>query len=651
MEQQKPEKYNGNDLSHLFAVRENILNWYPFKANASCLELTSGSSAVTELLQRKVESVVTVKCSEENPDLDLSEKFDYIVINGVFPYAQQPYETFLFNLLSLLKPTGIILIAIENRLGLKYFAGAPDAHTDGYFDGIRGYGEHAPVRTFSKGEWEHLMKLCGLEHYRFYYPYPDYRFPKEIFTDESLKTQKYGCPSWNFTKYRMALFEEHKMAETLQEEGVISHFANSFLIEMSREALPQDRQVVYAKLSADRAEKYMIGTVLQKRVETAEGERKQWMEAVKYPLSEAAEAHIKQMIHTQEHGDYGSWYVLKAEERGGSLVYPFLKQESFGQQAEQALEHDDMEKVCDLVNRVSEMLTDMAVRGTGCCVLAQNRSEKDREDFRQVFGSDDIWEDTACIAPVNIDLILDNIFEEEGRFCVIDCEWVFDFPIPVSFVIWRAVNELYSRNPLLGKKYPMEEFLQEYDITPEMAERFYCWATYFAEEYVGANRVLKSSIPEIGVSLEEFRQRRKSKEVLQSQLFVDTGNGFSEEQKLMVETDLTDGQFTLEFDLSEFTEIKALRFDPMEGNPCICIINKEISNVKLTADNAVSHAEDGDLFLTTDPIYQVGGGTRAGKICISGHITVLSMEDALNRASQLLQKKNRLGFRSRSWRK
>ncbi len=663
-------------LYHLTAVRENILNWYPFKKDGSCLEIGSGCGAITGLLCKRLAKVVSVELSKRRAeinfarhshlenleirvgnqnDMDFSEGFDYVVLNGVFEYAmsftegEYPYETFLMNVSQFLKPDGVILIAIENRLGLKYFAGAPEDHTDGYFDGIREYRDNRSVRTFSRGEWEKLMKRCGLDHYRFYYPYPDYKFPKEIFTDESLTEQKYGCPTWNFTKYRMALFEEHKMAETLQEEGVVAHFANSFLIEMSRQPLSAERQVVYAKLNTDRSEDYAIGTVLQKCVKGKDDQVER--QAVKFPLTESARAHMEMMLLTQENGDYGSWYVLKAGEENGRLIYPFLEKESLGRQAERALEEGNIEKVCDLISRVSEMLTDMAVRGTGCCVLSQNRSDQDKADFRSVFGSDDIWEEAACIAPANIDLILDNIFEDDGRYCVIDCEWVFDFPIPVSFVLWRAVNELYSRNPMLEKRYPAAELLREYDITPEMTEKFRQWATYFAEEYVGANRLLRKSVPEIGVSLEEFRQRLKAGEVLISQLFVDTGKGFSEDEKIVVETSLTDGRFSVAFDISKYTEIQALRFDPLEGKPCICSINKEGTNVKAAAGNAVSHVEQGDLFLTTDPIYQISGKGVDGKVTIAGNITVLSMEDALNRAGQLLQKKNRLGLRSRSWRK
>ena len=62
-------------------------------------------------------------------DMSFDQPFDYVVVNGVLEYAMSftkgdtPYETFLENMGQYLNEAGKILIAIENKLGLKYFAG------------------------------------------------------------------------------------------------------------------------------------------------------------------------------------------------------------------------------------------------------------------------------------------------------------------------------------------------------------------------------------------------------------------------------------------------------------------------------------------------------------------------------------------------
>lgn len=651
-------------LYHLSRVRENILNWYPFRKDAACLEIGSGCGAISGLLCERMKKVVSVELSKQRADINMArherldnleiwvgnlnnmvfgETFDYIVLNGVFEYApgftegDQPCEAFLNNIRRLLKPDGILLIAIENRFGLKYFAGAPEDHTDGYFDGIAGYPQNHSVRTFSKGEWERLMENCGFVNHRFYYPYPDYKFPREIFTEESLKEQKYGLPAWNFTRYRMALFREETVADTIQQDGRMDYFANSFLIEMSRQPLDEKKKVLYAKMSTDRDRHFSVATTIEQQ----DGNKM----VVKRAMTPEAKRHLKNMIKQPE--EHGGFRAMVGGEIPDGIAYPFLEEESLGQQAKRAVYAHDMGKIRKLVHQVYQMCQKENDRVIQRQIRSQEMSGRERTEFTKVFGTAKMPEDLLCIAPANIDLILDNIFEKDGDYCVIDCEWIFDFPVPVSFILWRCINELYSSYPQLEQEYPVASLLKDYSITGEMADTFHKWGTYFAEHYAGANGLLHYSIPEIGVSLEEFRQRYRAKDSLTCQLFVDTGKGFREEEKIQAEMVLEDGRFSVSFDLKTFENWKALRFDPLEGKPCICRIDQQGTSARLKAANAAGRVEKGDLFLTTDPVYQINIKEQQETLKISGTIAVLSMEEALERANELLARKSSLAF----WRK
>ena len=72
------------------------------------------------------------------------------------------------------------------------------------------------------------------------------------------------------------------------------------------------------------------------------------------------------------------------------------------------------------------------------------------------------------------------------------------------------------------------------------------------------------------------------------------------------------------FDLKNFKDWKALRFDPLEGKPCICRIDHAGTNAKLKAANASGKVEHGDLFLTTDPVYLVKMEENKDQVKISG---------------------------------
>lgn len=246
-------------LYHLSKVRENILSWYPFCEGASVLEIGAGPGAITGLLCRKCAFVTSVDLSKRRSvinyerhkdcgnllirvgnlnEMDFPEKFDYVIVNGVFEYAggftqgDRPYEIFLNKCRGFLKERGILLVAIENRLGLKYFSGAPEDHTDNYMEGLKNYPENTSVHTFSKSEWEDLMDAGGLLYRRFYYPFPDYKFPNEIYTDETLSADGFRRNAWNFNARRIELFPEMEMAQTLCREGVMDRFMNSFLIDL-----------------------------------------------------------------------------------------------------------------------------------------------------------------------------------------------------------------------------------------------------------------------------------------------------------------------------------------------------------------------------------------------------------------------------------
>lgn len=251
---------------HLTPIRKNILNWYPFKEDSEVLEIGAGMGAITEVLCEKCENVTCVELSKNRAasiavrnedkenleiivgnlnDIDFKEKrFDYITLIGVFEYAalytntKSPYIDFLNNIKKLLKPDGKLLIAIENKFGMKYFLGAPEDHTNVKYDGITGYSNDSDVRTFGKQEIENILSETGFENRKFYYPLPDYKLPSLIFSDEYMPTTKtienYKPYYYEGTEVE---FDEIKAYKEIIKNNMFSFFANSFFIEASQEEI------------------------------------------------------------------------------------------------------------------------------------------------------------------------------------------------------------------------------------------------------------------------------------------------------------------------------------------------------------------------------------------------------------------------------
>lgn len=166
-------------LYHLSALRENIVDWLPIKKTDKVLEVGSGCGAITGAFARKAGSVTSVDLSKKRSTInayknadcdnvtihvgnfkdiepDLDNDFDYVCLIGVFEYGQgymgseKPYHDFLNILKKHVKKGGRLVIAIENKFGLKYFAGCKEDHVGGYFSGIENYAGGGGVRTFTR---------------------------------------------------------------------------------------------------------------------------------------------------------------------------------------------------------------------------------------------------------------------------------------------------------------------------------------------------------------------------------------------------------------------------------------------------------------------------------------------------------------------
>ena len=245
-------------LYHLSPIRENLLEWYDFNPEGTTLEIGSGCGAISGILCQKTKRVVGVDLSKKRSminasknrrydnleimvgnfeDIELEEKFDYVTLIGVLEYSgyylsgEDRFHNMLRKAKSYLKPGGTLIIAIENKYGLKYWAGAPEDHTGRPFDGIEGYGGVSLARTFSRRGLIRLLEESGLDKYEFFYPMPDYKLPTEIYSEDCLPGPgSIRNMTRTYSSDRMITFDEEKAYDSLCEDGMFREFANSFLV-------------------------------------------------------------------------------------------------------------------------------------------------------------------------------------------------------------------------------------------------------------------------------------------------------------------------------------------------------------------------------------------------------------------------------------
>ena len=279
-------------MYHLAHERENILSWYPFVPGAKVLEVGSGCGAVTGAVSALASSVTCIDLSRkrsmvnavrhkeshnlkiclgnyQDVEKDLECDFDYATLIGVFEYGKgyiggvQPYHGFLTGVMRHVRPGGKLLIAIENQFGLKYWAGCREDHVGTYFEGLEGYQNTSGVRTFSRPELIRIIESCGYTDYKFYYPYPDYKFPRVIYSDEYLpRTGELNQNICNFDRDRLVLMDEGKVYDQILKNELFSLYSNSFFVEITKpgEEKKQSEHVIYTKYSSGRAPQFSIQT-------------------------------------------------------------------------------------------------------------------------------------------------------------------------------------------------------------------------------------------------------------------------------------------------------------------------------------------------------------------------------------------------------
>lgn len=279
-------------LYHLSPKRADLLRpLAEYFKQGKILEIGSGCGAITRFIGEQGADVLALEGSPRRARItrercrDLSnvqvladnfqsfehtEQFDCITLIGVLEYsnrfiqADNPPLALLEKVKQLLKPDGKLIIAIENKLGLKYFAGAPEDHLDRAYAGIEDRYNDQTVVTFGKKELSKLLQRAGLGEGYFFYPFPDYKLPSAIITEKGLQTPGFDVASLLFEKheyiqqqYYTTNFSNSLAAISLHENGLMGDMSHSFLVIAGNENFePKKTDLLAANFTSSRKKPY-----------------------------------------------------------------------------------------------------------------------------------------------------------------------------------------------------------------------------------------------------------------------------------------------------------------------------------------------------------------------------------------------------------
>lgn len=469
----------------------------------------------------------------QDVEKDLENDFDYATLIGVFEYGkgyiggEKPYHGFLTTVMEHVRPGGKLLLAIENKFGLKYWAGCREDHAGMYFEGLEGYQHTENVRTFSRPELIRIMEECGYTDYKFYYPYPDYKFPAAVYSDNYLpQPGELNRNICNFDRDRLVLMDEGKVFDQILQDHLFPLYANSFFVEITKPGIDesQPEQLLYTKYSSGRSKQFSIQTrivrdrdgknIVYKKAEYAEGQKH---------LGHIAEA-AKQLDDVWK--EYGQFSVNRCVSRDGRVEFEYLQGITVEEELDVLLSQGNTQEAAKVLREAAGRI----------CGSARTEQFKVTPEFKQVFGEAQIPAGEPSFTVADIDLIFSNLRKTaDGKWNVLDYEWTFFFAVPVKYILFRALHYYLESAPIRAEFGKLFDFYEEFGITREQREIYRQMELRF-QKYVAGSGISpgslyctmgKPALP-LGQLLAETERRKV-------QVYLDYGQGFCEENSYFVE--------------------------------------------------------------------------------------------------------------------
>lgn len=456
---------------HLSPLRANLLAPLTVNAGDRVLEVGCGTGVNVRAMAERGAKVVGIEGTRaraavamaRNADFDSVEifagdiaeylaedLFDIVLVVGVLEYVSsgiggltEPVD-FLKKCASFLKPDGLLILAIENQLGLKYLLSYPEDHLGMPWVGLEGYRRGQP-RTWSRAVLRDMLNRAGLSHQELFCPFPDYKLPTAVIRDRLFSSEAGRELVKNFIR-RPVIDYSGSPQYVCDSQLAYSQFVDAELgPEVSNSFL------VFASTNA---------TVLSHRVDGAEmwlasAQRRRKFRNFRRVLAESNSFHIVgSRTDEVKLGDRRSEWLLNR----GQLDSPVYRGIPLEDQIFRAAFNSKWDQVTEGVVAYREfLLTRSAVAGLA--------TEVAKHPFSAVG-------DELSISGTFIDCVPQNLLvSPEGQLILVDHEWEADGLCSLNLVFLRGLMIFATRLVEGGitANFPTTGPLSIMDIASELA--------------------------------------------------------------------------------------------------------------------------------------------------------------------------------------
>ena len=420
----------------------NILNWYPFNKTQKVLEVGNKSEELTKFLIDKCSSIQKISKIEELENIDA--KFDIIILIGINENEKINLKNLVRRLEAFLEMDGRILLAVDNKFGLRFWAGNPENILEKKFTSLLGYNnEYEKIETYTKRYIETQLKEIGYKT-RFYYPLPDYRRPNVIFSDDALPEYN-SIDKYNpyYTGKSDILFNEIDVFREIlkTDKDMFTFFANSFLVEVIKKEKEYDTTYNYISYNNLRKEKYRLITKISNTY------------VEKQIVNEKAEEHYENIKNNikilQENNIKTVDYIDEDKIKSKYIEQKYLLNNVLTEKLEKG-------QVEEFDNIIKNYIKQISVK-----------TYKENNYENTAFGKYGVEvKDKSIIQDLNFvkngmwDMTFKNCFLIDNQFYFFDQEWN-EPNLPVEYILYRAI--LYTIS--LRRFVSIEKLFDKYNLS------------------------------------------------------------------------------------------------------------------------------------------------------------------------------------------
>ena len=424
---------------HLSRARHCLVRPLGIRGGDKVLELGCGCGAITRYLGEMTAEVVAVEGSlnrarvaaercrglsnvrivaDDLLRFNTAQQFDWILLIGVLEYAalfsdqDNPTEDYLRSVTRLLAPGGRVVVAIENKLGLKYFNGCSEDHVGIPFYGVQNLYGTKTAQTFGRQELIEQLSAVGLASTYFLYPFPDYKLPSVILSEDALTDPEFDptdllarCHARDYAGSPLRSFDDALAFSSLLDNGLLADLSNSFLVVATPEPLSQskDRDLAVAFSANNRSPEFATQTRFIRHKTELKVIKESLTNFAHQRYKVADEMTIESCLTESDYypGRQVLWPMLRARARSGD-VKPVVQ---------------SLRGWMDFLLRHSRVSTSkVADSGKIPTTLA-----------------------SYVLPPDFLDCTPFNLLDTGSDLVLIDCEWLADSDIPLGWVVTRGI--------------------------------------------------------------------------------------------------------------------------------------------------------------------------------------------------------------------